>query len=279
MRWVSSFLVDDRGDVHLGRGAHQLFSPAADDDATSAVKEHGQIEWLAREGHVRVRLRPSMVSPPAYARLMAWLDSGEAERVLLSSFIGREWHYEYLRGAKLVAERVRQLVEQYGGGKACSLRRRTRLTTSLDAGKYAQAVEFWREHRDNFLGDETMSVLGPLLGERWVLYESLPSGRFAVRGFGPHHTPHVRKWLEAQQRAPLDTPYGDNFVSRACVRVYREVVNALEPAADELDAVSHWTGFGRMRSRYRRLMLPYRSAERCWILSGIALDRDIDLLD
>ena len=36
---------------------------------------------------------------------------------------------------------------------------------------------FWREHRNGFELEETMPVLGPLLDDRWVLYEELPKWR------------------------------------------------------------------------------------------------------
>jgi hypothetical protein len=278
LRSVSSFLVDDRGNVHLGRAAHQVAPVAEDDVAMAAVKDGGQIEWFVREGHVRVRLRPSMVSPAAFARVLAWLASRGPERVLLSSFIGKEWHYEYLRSSSGAGERVRELVERHGGGRSCNLRRRACSGLAFPDSLFDQAVGFWRDHRDSFEPDLSMRVLGPLLDGKWLLYERLSNGGFAVAGFGPCHTDHVRKWLETH-REPLHLQGGESFVSRACAQVYRDVANAFEPSADELDAVSHWTGFGRLRSSYRRVMLPFRSGERGWVVSGIRLDASIDLLE
>ena len=124
LRSVASFLVDDTGSVHLGRSAHRVAVDDPDDDALLAVRERGQIEWLVRGGHVRIRLRPSMVSPAAYGRLNAWLASVQPERVLLSWFAMGEWHYEFLRSPTLTADRITDLVGHHGGAASCNVRRR-----------------------------------------------------------------------------------------------------------------------------------------------------------
>jgi hypothetical protein len=51
------------------------------------------------------------------------VSSRSAERVLLSSFIGKEWHYEYLSSPGVAAQRVTDLVAEHGGATACNLRR------------------------------------------------------------------------------------------------------------------------------------------------------------
>jgi len=165
-----SFLVDDTGSVQFGRTSRWVASDNVDDDALSAVRELGRIEWLVRDGHVRVRLRPSLVSHAAYARLMGWLARHQPERVLLSWFAMGEWQYEYLRSSSLAARRLRELVERHGGATSCNLRRHARPV----GGRSARAIEFWREHRDNFQVEPAMDVLGRLLDDRWILYEVLP---------------------------------------------------------------------------------------------------------
>ena len=91
------------------------------------------------------------------------------------------------------------------------------------------------------------------------------------------------RWLTSvrttRQRHTLLRPEEENFTARGCAQVYRDITQAFEPRSDELDAVAYWPGYGRLRSRYRRLMLPFRASERTWLASGICLDPGIDLLD
>ena len=176
------------------------------------------------------------------------------------------------------ADRISDLVEHHGGAASCNVRRRACALRDFPEKRLDDVLGFWREHRNSFQREETMPVLGPLLDDRWVLYEELPSGAFKVADFGPYHTDHVRKWL-TRQRHTLLRPEEDNFTARGCALVYRDITHAFEPRSDELDAVAYWPGYGRLRSRYRRLMLPFRAGDRTWLASGICLDPGIDLLD
>jgi hypothetical protein len=279
LRSISSFLVDGRGEVHLGQAEQRIVPTADEDNAMTAVKELGGIEWLVRAGHVRVRLRPSMVSPAGYARLQTWLACLQPERVLLSWFARNAWNYEYFQSARDAIDRVEALVEEHGGARACNLRRRACSLQDFREGQVEGAVNFWRDHCKDFRGAESMRALGPLLDDKWLLYKRLPSGGFAVDAFGAHHTDHVRRWLDTHRDEPLHAQGRDSFVSRGCGDVYGSIPDDRAPAAEEIDTVAHWTGFGRLRSRYRRLILPFRAGKRSWVVSGICLDPTIDLLD
>jgi hypothetical protein len=276
LRSIASYLVDDAGGIHLGCAGERSLPDDVGCDEITAVKEDGRIEWLAREGHVRVRFRPSLVSAAARARLMAWLACSRPERVLLSWYAAGEWHYEFLRNPVLTGERVSSLIEQHGGAGPFNLRRRPCSLTGFPSKPTHDALAFWREHRDSFQGRESMRVLGPLLQDRWILYRALPGFGFAAECFGRHHAGHVTRWLAREGQ--LDRG-DDSFPAHACAVVYGDVVKRFAPGCDELDAISWWTGYGRRRSQYRRLMLPFRSGHCAWVVSGVRLDPAIDLLD
>lgn len=278
----SSFLVDDKGEVHLGdrHVSEAAFGEDADEAALGGIEHDGRVEWGVCDRYVRVRLRPSIVSPAAYARLMDWLEATRPARILLAAHIHGEWDYEFFRDPQAAARRVRDLVEACGGGRTCNLRRRPCSPRALIPDRNVQrALAYWREHRHQFQAAQALRVLGPLLRERWVLYASLPQGGFAVTEFGAYHTDHVRRYLTARKGTRLSEADPDSFLSRACAQVYRNVLGSFEPNAEELDAVAYWPGFGRVRSRYRRLMLPFKSPAGCCLLSGICLDSGIDLLE
>ena len=71
----------------------------------------------------------------------------------------------------------------------------------------------------------------------------------------------------------------DSVFAQSCARIYQSVVEASEPRTDETDVVAHWTGYGRRRGRFRRLMLPFRSAGQNLVLSGIDMNKSIELLE
>ena len=107
------------------------------------------MEWCVRSGHVSVRMRPSLVSPGAYSRLMGWLMQHRPRRVLLSSFVEQRWEYEYCREPGEAARRVRWLIELHGGGGYCDARRRrVSVLSARNPLGWKHAAAFWKEHRE-----------------------------------------------------------------------------------------------------------------------------------
>jgi hypothetical protein len=70
----------------------------------------------------------------------------------------------------------------------------------------------------------------------------------------------------------------DRVFSQSCALAYQTAATTCEPRADEIDVIADWTGYGRLRSQYRRLVLPFGSQGQSWLVSGIQLDPAIDLL-
>jgi hypothetical protein len=88
----------------------------------------------------------------------------------------------------------------------------------------------------------------------------------------------MKKWLRTHRNTSIADPL-DSVFSQSCSRIYQCVVEGSEPRTDETEVVSHWTGYGRRRAGFRRLMLPFRSAGRNLVLSGINMDTSISLLE
>jgi hypothetical protein len=100
-----------------------------------------------------------------------------------------------------------------------------------------------------------------------------------VSAFGTHHAEHVSKWLNSHRGVVIAEPANRIFEQSSAARVYQSAVAAFEPRADETDVITHWTGFGRRRSGFRRLVLPLKSEGQIWLLSGIEMDPTIELLE
>jgi hypothetical protein len=276
---VCAFRLDDRGDVHLQAHSRAIHVDNSEDNDLARVKESGHVEWRVRRGHVRVRLRPSLVSPAAYARVREWLIGHRPERVLLSYFVDRRWEYEYLRNPGEAARRIRWLVELYGGGGYCNARRRTiSLSSDLRPKTWGHAVDFWREFRENIDPVTVDDNFDWFFAGRWILYACEPNYGFSVGAFGANHADHVSKWLRAHRGVRITEP-SDSVFSQSAARVYQSATVAFEPRTDEVDVITHWTGYGRRRSGFRRLVLPFRSGNQSWVLSGIEMDPTIEILE
>ena len=79
--------------------------------------------------------------------------------------------------------------------------------------------------------------------------------------------------------AKSDAQQPDRIFSQSCAPLYQRAAASLQPRCDEVDAVTDWTGHGRLRTQFRRLVLPFRWEDQTLLLSGMEMDRGIDLLD
>ncbi len=290
MHKLGCFVVDDRGDVQLGSSGQQPFHreiATSDDGTLKAIKEAGFIEWRVHEGHIRLRLRPSMISQQAHARVVSWFKHLQPQRVLLSYFAFDQWEYEYIQSTRETLRRLDELIELHGSLGPEGIRHRVRSENQLrKVGKFSLAVEYWRAHRDCFDPLTAKRTLDPILSGRWTLCEKFASGSFALSDFGKNNPVHARKWLHRAIGEPLSEAPDQQYV-RACEKVYHDVARAFQPCHDEVDAMVTWPGHGRMRNRYQRLMLPFRTfgksghraTIRTWHLTATVCDRTVGLLD
>ena len=278
MDTVCAFRLDDLGDVHLQ--AYRTLQVDNWENDLARVKESGHVEWRVRRGHVHVRLRPSLVSPAAYARVMGWLLGHRPERVLLSYFVDRCWEFEFLRKPGEAARRIRWLVELYGGAGYCNARRRRiSISSDLQPKGWGSAIDFWQELQGEIDLGTAVSAFDQFFAARWIVYAQEPNQGFSVSAFGTNHAEHVSKWLNSHRGVVIAEPANRIFEQSSAARVYQSAVAAFEPRADETDVITHWTGYGRRRSGFRRLVLPLKSEGRSCVLSGIEMDPTIELLE
>ena len=264
-----SYLITSSGDIRIGNADPFL----ADNVAFDAVTVHGEIEWLERTGHIRIRMRPSLTTPAAQSRLLDWLNSTRPPRVLLSYFVRQRWHYEFSQEARKTPRRVERLKEIHGGGP---IRHQARpLDDPRNTAGVLATLDFWRARRSNFNPTADLGLLEPLLGSRWLLLEG---PEYRVSQFGQGNSPYVMKWLETNVGAPL-TSGPDAAYARSCVTVYRTAVEARQPLMEDVDTLANWGSYGRVRSRYCRLMLPLEGGRKNWLLVSTAIDAGIDLIE
>lgn len=294
------FLIDDRGDVQVGtRGLARVSLPplkvvpleiphrTSDDETLRAIKENGFVEWRAHEGHVRIRLRPSMITQQAFERIVSWIDSEQPARLLIGYFVFNQWEYEYLLSPRQALRRLEDLVRKYGTLGPNGVRTQVQPSQSLtEVDNFAEIVAYWRSHRQQFDNEAAIRHLDPLMFGRWVLLEEQGSNGYTVSTFGARNPVYVQKWLRRSVGEPLMSGLDKRYL-RATEQAYRAVAAAFEPRHEEVDTMVTWPGYGRMRNRYQRLMLPFRSTikshrttvEKVWHLTVTVFDPDIELLE
>ncbi len=294
------FLIDDLGDVQFGAHsarrrrfltaepnlvdvAHQT----TNDDTLQSIIETGLVEWRAHEGHVRIRLRPSMITPQAFDRIISWIRSEQPQRVLISYYVSGNWEYEYFLSPRACQQRLEQLVRDYGALGSGALRtRRLPLTAQVNVDKFEQVIAYWQSHRDQFDPAAALRYIDPVAAGRWVLFEQPTPNDYCISDFGARTSVYVQKWLRRSLGEPLSSA-PDKRYARATEEVYRSVAAAFEPRLEDVDTMVSWPGYGRMRNRYQRLMLPFKSTvatrgasvEKNWHLTITIMDPKIDLLD
>jgi hypothetical protein len=244
----------------------------------AAARDLGHVIYRWGPSQIHVRWRPSFTSPASHLRLMNWLHNDRPQRAVLSYLVDENWCDEIIGPAQTIIQRIDQLMARYGGGEAGCARRELR-SVRLDrlSKGFAEAIQYWRDFRDDFDPDRTVPILRQVLSQRDTLFECQAPGTFIMRAVGNGRPERVQKWMNrAHGLCIRSTP--DSFFGRMCAEAYQEADRAFEPLVDDVDALTTWSGRGRLRHRFHRLILPFRSTDRRWIVTGYVNDRSIRLL-
>ena len=180
------------------------------------------------------------------------------------------------RGAGAVA---RLVIDASTSGRGGPPRNRERLDEGIAAGDHFRAaVTDEVELREVLVHPHGVEHAQD--GDRADEPDPLRAGGIRHKGGHPDCSPGRATWHRAswgyQARGHQSS---DSVFSQSGARVYQSVTVAFEPRADETDVITHWTRYGRRRSGFRRLVLPFRSRDQSWVLSGIEMDPTIELLE
>jgi hypothetical protein len=281
-----SCLIDDQGRVwyasapDLGR---RLGYPNPDFDLPAyAVRNLGYVLVRERRASVHISLRPSMVRPPALASLFYQLAESMPDRLLLS-YLQRDWKHELLRSAHESMLRLEDLVYAAGARfpRSAYLVQRHPLMPRRHSAmeSLSPLLAVWHLTSGRY-PDGLVDMLAALgLRERAVVHRN-PSGTdrliFDHRGTAfSHYRP---SWnLLAVGRDIEDQP--DRAYAARTAETYRAVLRENEPRFEAVDAVINTPGRDVRRSRYDRLILPWRGSDGDRFVTGISVLRTSYILD
>jgi hypothetical protein len=204
-----------------------------------------------------------------------WLDSDKPARVVVDHYVDKQWQHKLVGPPRLAAEHIERLMQTHGGGPAGTMRRQRRPVVQQGSA-FTQSIQYWRLFHNRFEPAEAISAIGPTVAQRFALFERQGPFMYTVRAFGDGLAPCATRWL----RGAIGTSVRcmpDAFYGRSCAEAYRDVKS--EPVMDDFDGVVSWPGYGRIRHRYRRLMLPFSSVSgQRWVMSMSQNDPSIELL-
>ncbi|MEQ1611673.1 MAG: hypothetical protein ABL904_02890 [Hyphomicrobiaceae bacterium] len=283
---VNLVLFDDLG-THWDGGSPRLRnsfgSPVSNDEfSTYVVKNMG---FIAVHGYGRsceIRLRPSLVSPAAFAALQHYLRTRVFERIVTARY-DTDWVYGLHANkdaalAKIEASLASSLSPRPGDYLVRSIAKDElpRNTPFHDA--LHSLIENWPTLSQSVHRDGLSNIIKQSLQGRYHLMVS-PNGAdtLAYSEIGNGFVSYSESWVAQAIGKAIeeheDTAYG-SWVASNC----REAMKLNSPVLCDVDAIMNTSKLGRARIRYKRLFLPTRSiGGGAWLLTSSILDPTIDL--
>jgi len=231
--------------------------------------------WIGRSA--TIKLRPAIVHSRAYGALMYLAADMSPASVALSTF-DDGWRHEVLGSVGAALTRITWLIKAAQTVPGEIFRRNRNLSDLAPTDRWRGIVSNWTPAPSwpqiQGLLDEASHLAA---GRYSVFKRDADEGTFRFDEIGPG-IPVWARLHYARAKGMRLQDGADHAFHKFCDSTYRDVCSANRPAIDEVDAVIAWPGFGPLRRRYRRLMLPYRDpANRHWMLSTTIEDPDIDL--
>jgi hypothetical protein len=250
-------LFDDRGDTwsaHSPELRRRLFCLRYDDDLPiSLVRNLGFVAARSFDSNAAVRLHVDLVSDIALAAAFYWLADRDPERVLID-FVGPPRPAEVCASAgaaigRLVALTRDRDLNRHVAERPCSLDR-------LRAGSPLRGLlELWVANGGRFDAEAFLEYASRRLLKRFfiVRQEGDEGLVFDTVGEGLH-VPD-RSWFKAAIGRPIEEQ-PDTHYWRWVARIQRAALQSSTPVLSDIDASIYWPSLGRVRRRYRRLLLP-----------------------
>ena len=226
----------------------------------------------------QLRLRPSLVSEACWRGVSKWLRRSRSERVVVS-WLGSDWSYELIRSSDVALRRVENLITSTTNARPDDfLSRRLGLDEISPLSSLGQIIRNWATLSAPSGQEKLRQLVEATLGNRYVVTEkSNRDGRVVFQEFGTGLFSKYETWRTCAVGAPMEEQ-PDRVYGRWVASTYEDVLNVREPSVAEVDAVVRWPHAGRMRMRYRRIIIPLNSTtDRPLLMGGSIINSGIDL--
>lgn len=275
-------IIDDRG-----RTCNEKIHPAIHRlNGSMSEREHvdyliincGFVAMQRLRQHLHVRFRPALVGGGALAQLLFRIYDDPWRRALATTFSDGAWRHAILPAAReAVVEHIANVVLAAQGQSHQAVLRRVREPMNVhEMSPMSRALHAWKRRCGTVQGD-LHRVLNEEIGGRYVWVNARPSGELIMEEIGGGFPKTVDAALRPGVGHRLqDQP--DMLFGRYCAEAYGHVAQSKMPMLEDVDAFVAPPLRGRIRRRYTRLILPFRSRRGGLRLLGVSLeDPGIDL--
>lgn len=279
---VASILIDERGRAWPANSAtlaRQLgYADARVDLASFAVAERGAIHIRSIEDGVRVTLRPGTFSRVALAAALQALNDLAPPRIMLVTRSGGETHAELFTSVFAFIEHAEQLaaeppieikVPRY------SVQRSLRNLATPSFAMVRPIVDLWKERRGE-LGDEVHRaiVTAGLFSRAVLARQPAQSSRLIVEHLGAGIM--IMRPCEAMLTVGHEfSEQPDRDYGAWVAEAYAETSSARRPRLDSVRAFIRASDGTTLRTRYDRLLLPWRSDGNDRFVMCLSIRREV----
>lgn len=279
---MSVLLIDDRGEIWDGqsRRLRQAFdSPYSGGEFSDyAVANLGFVALNVYGTSCQIRFRPSIIASDTYRALRDWLRQSCNERIVLTWY-DQTWTSELLRAGPNGLKRLEQLIA--GGALAKSTDFLSRLLTNAElnpSSPLGALIQNWASLSTPSGQHALMHLLQVTLGNRYaILKHDASSGRMIFHELGEGLFSDYNTWRSCAIGAPMEEQ-PDREYGRWVAAAYRQAFEKQMPMIAEVDAIVRWPHAGRVRMRYKRVIVPLTGASDApKLLGGSLIENRIDL--
>jgi hypothetical protein len=270
-------LIDDGGQC-WETGSHQLYANLKCDRrdfdlANYAIRNLGFVRVRSLGPNLRITLRPDFLTRPAFETL-AWKMSVRERTRFVVEVADEHGHLEMIPDLEDAVARIADLAA--GGGAIirpdffCEELSLDRLTDHR-RGRLNRLIKMWRTLRGNMPEDRLLPFRQSDLGDRVVLVRMHPDKRGVIAHAGCGFTCFDPTWQESVIGRNLEEQPDPGY-GRQVAASYRATHAVERPRLELVDAVIKVPGCPVRRSRYERLLLPWRS-EGAMFVSSVSVIR------
>lgn len=255
-------VFDDRGNIwsahspELRRQLHCLYP--SEDLPVGLARNLGFVAGCQFARNAAIRLQLDLVSDIALAATYYWLSDCEPTRVLID-FLGPSRPAEVYTSAEAAIARLVKLTRdremtRHIAEKPCSI-------DQLAASSALRGLlELWVSNGGRYDASAFTEYAGRRLLKRFLIVRQDWTDGLVFDTIGDGlHVPD-RDWFRSAIGRPIehqpDAPYW-----RWVAQIQRAALQANVPMVSDIDASIYWPGLGRVRRRYRRLLLPCRAPD------------------
>jgi hypothetical protein len=256
------FVFDDRGNVwpaYSSELRRRLYCSNPNSDVALGLARNPGFVAGCRSGcNAALRLQLDLVSDVALAAAYYWLSDCEPRRVLID-YLGPSRPAEVFTSAEAAIARLVRLTRDREAGrhvaeKPCAIE-------ELAAGSPLRGLlELWMRNGGRYDAAAFSEYATRRLLKRFLIVRQDTANGLVFDTIGEGlHVPE-RDWFRSAVGRPIeqqpDAPYW-----RWVAQMQRAALQANEPVMSDIDAGIFWPSLGRVRRRYRRLLLPCTAAD------------------